>query len=1136
MPSEVTSAAVNLRLALIGLAVPVQAEEETSAQLVAPILARQRELSRRLSDRLCAADQRIQTFLDDYLADVYPGDLAADRPMLPRRTLVLDEPGLARAISLPVNGDSFSSPLLSSYRLANGVLHNPANDRRTTAGVFHIAEGGLPIPDDKSAAPKAVFGRLLTLAFRPPEGDLVLPYLSHTDHPAACFVSLLLRPLVSPAVPGYATERRMETRFIVPGGLVANLDFVEGIFGNGGDPYLPEHDASLDPGTWTGTTGCVILAPHLTRVTKKELGLPHIDDATPRQRRDGMCWSKPDERYNGGQAFKICARDARGVMVTVIADNYFGYCKKEVKTQISYTANLFGNVEEEHAGGALVFPSYNIGSGYTDESATDDYRLDDVLARDPHRFVRQPEGHAIDLEHPEHVLVPSRPTYSLRTMTVSWNTPSGERSIRLRADKTYFGPNGYRVQLAQSPSDPKHWDLKAVVPNVTSCHKPCTVSGGGKSEISKAITDAFIFGNAYTADFDADMDAVEAILARDHSDRFADEALRGTDTRAILSPTRSIGSVIKLLTPSDDFTDAYNEWLESIPPHVKELVFVVKRFHRPEWGGDWRSHFTVGIMNGRQGNALRLDGERINVNMLRVGFDTDGSWRLFGLRHDFNPAVKVQTEDDITASIVGPAHLTAVPDGAIGLSRKYVQNCENLLFQRPDDAIHRGYDKQTELDMSGHDNFLSNFEPLTRFDAREMRDDAVAFSAFTTPMQQLLAEFADEPDDQSPRFVVSSANPRLVGGKPSKNPRYLQKRPDLTNAQATAAADLAMHLLAKLPSAAPMPVPVDVVAAGRRNNPPDGPVPALCSYNPLHYMELPELFMEYISSMTGKSPSTTGAGSEGALTKGPFNAMPAIVDLNAALLSYVLTGYDGWVSCAGYVGPNVRVDHDISMLIPEVFSRMTDDERSAANLIAEGCLERVEDTEIDGRPVRASRLGYRMTQKFARKYFGRIFLHPHVVFTADMLRPELQDEGIYADSLDIIVETHRRVAQSYFDDGTIELAIPPLRALLEIMANGTTADGHDLDSAEVRGLFDRDTVLNSDWYAERLDSKRQWAQNRAQAVVDRLEGFAGVPENAEASERLDVPSRLTAARAELDRFGSDDYRAALVGTLGRQPL
>ncbi|MCB1094010.1 MAG: hypothetical protein KDN22_00345 [Verrucomicrobiae bacterium] len=1122
---------INIQLAAMGEPIFGKREDNPFLQMGQTLMAHYQAKDRFRDELRPPSDCRIQEWLLAYLSDV-----EGEAPRLPGKTLTLSQHGVARVLSLPAKGDVFKSDIIDSYRVANGVLHNPKNDRRTTKGVFHVAEGGLPIPDDKKAVPKATFARMLGFALNPPRELMRLPITSHQADQAHAWVSLLLRPLVCPAVPPFIEERRMEVRFFAPGNLVSNLDFVESIFGNAGDPYLRENDAGLDVAHWSGHTGCVILAPHLIAITKVEAGLPHISEATERQKRDGMCWSNEDELYNEGTPFKLTARNADGVIVTLISDNYFGYCKKEVKTQISYTANLFGNVEEEHAGGALVFPSYNIGSGYTDESATDDYRLDDVLARDPHRFVRQPEGHAIDLEHPEHVLVPSRPTYSLRTMTVSWNTPSGERSIRLRADKTYFGPNGYRVQLAQSPSDPKHWDLKAVVPNVTSCHKPCTVSGGGKSEISKAITDAFIFGNAYTADFDADMDAVEAILARDHSDRFADEALRGTDTRAILSPTRSIGSVIKLLTPSDDFTDAYNEWLESIPPHVKELVFVVKRFHRPEWGGDWRSHFTVGIMNGRQGNALRLDGERINVNMLRVGFDTDGSWRLFGLRHDFNPAVKVQTEDDITASIVGPAHLTAVPDGAIGLSRKYVQNCENLLFQRPDDAIHRGYDKQTELDMSGHDNFLSNFEPLTRFDAREMRDDAVAFSAFTTPMQQLLAEFADQPDDQSPRFVVSSANPRLVGGKPSKNPRYLQKRPDLTNAQATAAADLAMHLLAKLPSAAPMPVPVDVVAAGRRNNPPDGPVPALCSYNPLHYMELPELFMEYISSMTGKSPSTTGAGSEGALTKGPFNAMPAIVDLNAALLSYVLTGYDGWVSCAGYVGPNVRVDHDISMLIPEVFSRMTDDERSAANLIAEGCLERVEDTEIDGRPVRASRLGYRMTQKFARKYFGRIFLHPHVVFTADMLRPELQDEGIYADSLDIIVETHRRVAQSYFDDGTIELAIPPLRALLEIMANGTTADGHDLDSAEVRGLFDRDTVLNSDWYAERLDSKRQWAQNRAQAVVDRLEGFAGVPENAEASERLDVPSRLTAARAELDRFGSDDYRAALVGTLGRQPL
>ncbi len=38
----------------------------------------------------------------------------------------------------------------------------------------------------------------------------------------------------------------MEIRFFAPGGLVSNLDFVESIFGNAGDPYLPENDAALD--------------------------------------------------------------------------------------------------------------------------------------------------------------------------------------------------------------------------------------------------------------------------------------------------------------------------------------------------------------------------------------------------------------------------------------------------------------------------------------------------------------------------------------------------------------------------------------------------------------------------------------------------------------------------------------------------------------------------------------------------------------------------------------------------------------------------------------------------------------------------------------------------------------------------
>ncbi len=1129
MSADNLNAAINLRLALLEL--PRAEAEDGEIELVEPLLARQRELSRRLADRLCPVDQRIQDFLDDYLADV---DV---KPSLPKQTLILDQAGLARGLSLPADGDEFHSPLLSSYRLSNGVLHNPANDRRTTAGVFHIAEGGLPIPDDKIIVRKDVFAKLLDLAMRPPREDLILPYTSNQPTPAACFVSLLMRPLVVPAVPGRGGAKTMETRFIVPGGLVCNLDFVEGIFGNAGDPQLPQNDAALDPVTWSGHTGCVILAPHLTKITKKSLGMPRWDYASERERRDGQCWKDEDELYNGGQAFKACARDERGVIVTVIADNYFGYCKKEVKTQLSYAANLLGCAEEEHAGGARVYPAYNLGSEFHDSYTPADYTLEDVLARDPDRFELQPEGHALDRAQPHIVLVPGGADYSMHDQTIIWTNADGSKqTIKLLTGKVYITPNGYRVYAKHREMDHTQWHLIGVSPISTDCHKPATVSGGGKSEISKSIADAFVFGNAYSADFDADILAVQELLDTDFADRFLDSERNGKDHRPVLSQERSLGSVIKLLTPRSEYTAEYNDFLRALPAHVKELLFTVQRYYKPEWGDDWRSHFSVGIMNGRLGNAVRLEGEKILVNQLRVGFQPDGSWRLFSLRPDFSPAIKVQTEDDITASTVC-APFEKAPAGfgnQGGLPRKYVMNCEQLLFQRPDDAIHRGYDKQAERDLSAEGTFISNFEPLTHADARELMTNAQAFSEYTEPMQDLIRRVAEMADDESPLFWIASDQPRLVNGKPSKNPRYLQRRPDVSNPKATAAADLASKLVRKLSSSAFAPLSVDVVAAGRRNNPKEKGVPPLSVYNPLHVMELPELFMEFISSMTGKSPSTTGAGSEGALTKGPFNALPPIVDLNANFLAYALTGYDGWLTSAGYIGPKVRVDHDISMLVPELFSRMWPDERRASNLIADGYLERINDFEFDGKPVLASRLGYRMNERFATTFFGRIFLHPDVVFTDDMLRPEEQDLATFAESMGVIVTTHQRVAQSYFDDGGIELAVPPLRGLLEIMATGRTTEGWTLSSPEFREQFTRESVLESDWYAARLDAKQAADIGHYQLGLEKIREFTAAPQNAQMSERLDLASRMAETESDLLQLNTETYRSLLVGTIGRQ--
>ncbi len=840
-----------------------------------------------------------------------------------------------------------------------------------------------------------------------------------------------------------------------------------------------------------------------------------------------MCWSTETELYNNGTAFKLCARDERGVIVTVLADNYFGYCKKEIKAQISYSANLFGLVEEEHSGGAIVYPRYNLG-GHFSLFSTHDYSLADVIARDPERFTLQAEGHALDRENRHIVLVPVGTTYNITDGSVTWSVDGVPGRIQLRAETTYMGPDGYLVNLHHVNTDGSKWTLVGTSPDSTNCHKPATVSGGGKSEISKAITDAIISGNAYVADIDDDIAGVRAILGHDYTGRFIDLSREPADFRPLLSDRRSIGSVIKLMTPSSDYTDEYNLWLNSIPHHIKELLYVVKRFQRPEWGDDWASHFSTGIVNGRKGTSLRVDGDKVHVNMLRVGFEPDGSWRLFGLRHDFHPAAKVQTEDDITASIIAPPEVSGTE-----VSRKFLINCEQLLFQRPDDAIHRGYDKQAEADIASGGTFLSNFQPLTHEDARELMDDAIAFSKFSPPIQDLIRRTVAG-GDSLPKYFVSSAHPRLVNGERSKNPRYLQVRPDVADPEATATADLATHLFRSQSMNHQSPHSVDVVVAGRRNNAAEPGVPPLCTYSPLHWMDLPELLIEFISSMTGKSPSTTGAGSEGAMTKGPFNPLPSVIDLNSAFLSFALTKYDGWLSSAGVIGPKVRVDHDISLLVPEVFSRMTPKEREATSLIEEGCLEPIKDFEHNGQMILASRLGYRMTSKFATKYFGRIFLHPHVVFTEQMLRPELQDVDTFVEAMDTIVKTHQRVAQTYIDDGTIALAVPPVRALLEIMATGVSADDETLDDPAFRDRFTRDSVLASDWYAARLASQRDSDMALAERSIAAMADFMTKELHNDTSERLGIMAKTTEVKARLADLTTDETGHTYVGTLGRQ--
>jgi hypothetical protein len=1119
---------INLKLAALGLPVSRNTAGADFLEIAGPLLRNYCQKDRQLGNWLCASDSRIQDFLDAYLSEVCPQGAAR----LPANTFVLDREGMARVLSLPVTSDSFSSPYLDSYRLPQGVLHNPRSDRRTTQGLFHIVEGGLPVPADKAAVPKQAFAALWSAALRPPADLLTLPFTADEQKPARCFVSLLLRPLVCPAA-GHEPEKTMEIRFLAPGSLVSNLDFVESIFGNGGDPYLPENDAGLDARHWTGHTGCVVLAPHLVGIGKRALGLPHASKATERQRRDGMCWTREDEPYNGGRAFKVACRDARGVMVTVIADNYYGYCKKEVKTQISFAANLYGSCEEEHAGGALAFATYVLGQDFFADRTVSlkAATFADVTKLLGGLIAPQPDGHAVDRRFPNVYYVPEDASFHAREGFVRWRNGGAEARLALRAEAEYVLPSGYRVRLQKQVAGTA-WRLVGSRPRGTLCHKPCTVSGGGKSEISKSIADAVLKGSVFVKDYHHDMDQVAEVLAKDFSAIYRNRPPDERSRRPILSPARSLGSVIQLLTPSPDYTAEHNAWARQLSQTVRQLVFTLKRYYRPEWGDRWREHFTVDRINGFLGHELKFDDQKLVCNYLRVGYDPEGAWRIFKLRPDFSPARKVQMEDDITASIVLPRRaLNDLDPEYDDPSVKLVANCERLLFQRPDNAIYRGVDTQAEADIAGPGNFLSNFEPITIEAARAMVEHVVEFDQYSEPMKQLLRSFVERPETG---FVVSSAHPRLIHGARSTNPRYLQQRPDLKHPDELYLAQIAARLARGIPAERPVYLPVNAVLAGRRNSPadPKAGLPPLAVYSPIHYQELPELFMDFICSLTGKSPATTGFGSEGALTKAAFNALPPVVDLNNALVSFILTGYAGFTTSAGYIGPHYRVDHDISLLVPEIWCRMRVGERNPEFLLAHGYLEKVCDFCVDGRTVLASRLGYRITPLFVDRFLGRLFETPDAVFTEEILRPEKQDIEQFAAGVDAIVEAQTRVARQYFEDGSVAAACPPLRALLEIMAEGSS-QGRGVDDPDVRRMFTREYLMASDWYCERLRAK----QTRDIALWTRhVRSIEEFRDSGASFEGFDIESRLGDARQQLARVSAPEYLSELEGTLGADPF
>jgi hypothetical protein len=110
--------------------------------------------------------------------------------------------------------------------------------------------------------------------------------------------------------------------------------------------------------------------------------------------------------------------------------------------------------------------------------------------------------------------VPENAEFSVREGSVKWQAQDGQtHQLTLRASETYVLPWGTKIRLEKQAGGTA-WRLVASRADPTLCHKPCTVSGGGKSEISKSIGSIVLRGPIFVSDFDREIEQVAAILKK----------------------------------------------------------------------------------------------------------------------------------------------------------------------------------------------------------------------------------------------------------------------------------------------------------------------------------------------------------------------------------------------------------------------------------------------------------------------------------------------------------------------------------------------------------------------------------------------------------------------------------------------
>jgi len=96
--------------------------------------------------------------------------------------------------------------------------------------------------------------------------------------------------------------------------------------------------------------------------------------------------------------------------------------------------------------------------------------------------------------------------------------------------------------------------------------------------------------------------------------------------------------------------------------------------------------------------------------------------------------------------------------------------------------------------------------------------------------------------------------------------------------------------------------------------------------------------------------------------------------------------------------------------------------------------------------------------------------------------------------------------------------------------------GMDVHAPEIRVMFTRETLLESDWYRQRLQVKRERDLALWMCKLNELTRFAQNPRNVDESRRLGLDARIAYAQARLDELSDPESWRLFIGTLGADPL